>query len=84
MDLSRLGLKLGGCDNEVAALRSDHYTEGFHCDVMVDLGNGELTNDVPFFAVVKGRDSLPDLEHRALFDALTVHQIEGASRVVAA
>ena len=56
----------------------------FHCDVTVDLGNGELTNDVPFFAIVKGRDSLPDLKYRALFDALTVHQIEGASRVVAA
>ena len=25
MDLSRLGLELGGCNNEVAALQSDHY-----------------------------------------------------------
>ena len=27
MDLSYLGLELGGCNNEVAALRSDCYTE---------------------------------------------------------
>ena len=27
MDLSHLGLKLGGCNNEVAALKSDHNTE---------------------------------------------------------
>ena len=27
MDLSNLGLELGGCNNEVAALQSDHYTE---------------------------------------------------------
>ena len=27
MDLSHLGLKLGGCNDEVAALQSDHYTE---------------------------------------------------------
>ena len=27
MDLSHLGLELGGCSNEVAALRSDRYTE---------------------------------------------------------
>ena len=27
MDLSHLGLELGGCNNEVAALHSDHYTE---------------------------------------------------------
>ena len=27
MDLSRLGLELSGCSNEVAALQSDHYTE---------------------------------------------------------
>ena len=27
MDLSHLGLELGGCSNEVAALQSDRYTE---------------------------------------------------------
>ena len=27
MDLSNLGLELGGCNNEVTALQSDHYTE---------------------------------------------------------
>ena len=27
MDLSNLGLKLGGCNNEVAALQSDRNTE---------------------------------------------------------
>ena len=28
MDLSHLGLELGGCNNEVAALQSDpHYTD---------------------------------------------------------
>ena len=27
MDLSHLGLELGGCNNEVAVLQSDHYTD---------------------------------------------------------
>ena len=27
MDLGHFGLELGGCNNEVAALKSDHYTE---------------------------------------------------------
>ena len=30
MDLSHLGLELGGYNNELAALQSDHYTEVPH------------------------------------------------------
>ena len=39
MDLSHLGLKLGGCNNEVAALQSDHNTEVtlYMCAILVEL-----------------------------------------------